>query len=243
MFKRILVVVLALCLSGCGATHTAIKKRKLDVQTKMSQTVFLDPVEEHQKTVLIQIKNTSDKSDLDLMGPVRAAVENKGYKIVTSPKQAQFILQANVLQVGKADLRDTEDALANGYGASLTGALVGGAGGSMLSDHRDAVVGGALLGAALGLVSDALVKDVNYSIITDIQVSEKAADGVVVTETNQASLKQGTSGRKTVRSNEKHQWKRYQTRVISTANKVNLKLEDALPELVAGLTRSISGIL
>ena len=36
--------------------------------------------------------------------------------------------------------------------------------------------------------------------------------------------------------------KRYRTRVVSTANQVNLAWEDAAAELVAGLSRSIGGI-
>ena len=41
---------------------------------------------------------------------------------------------------------------------------------------------------------------------------------------------------------EVHDWKRYQTRVMSSANRVNLDFEDAAPELVAGLTQAIAGI-
>jgi hypothetical protein len=33
--------------------------------------------------------------------------------------------------------------------------------------------------------------------------------------------------------------KRYQTRIVSTADKVNLKFEEALPQMVEGLVRSI----
>ncbi|MDH3601541.1 MAG: complement resistance protein TraT, partial [Candidatus Tectomicrobia bacterium] len=32
------------------------------------------------------------------------------------------------------------------------------------------------------------------------------------------------------------------TRVVSTANRANLKYEEAAPELSAGLTRSLSGL-
>jgi hypothetical protein len=38
-------------LSGCAAVHTSIAKKDLDVQTKMSDTVFLDPVGPDKKTV------------------------------------------------------------------------------------------------------------------------------------------------------------------------------------------------
>ena len=43
-------------------------------------------------------------------------------------------------------------------------------------------------------------------------------------------------------STETSDWKRYRTRVMSKANKVNLEFEEAAPDLVAGLTRSIAGI-
>ncbi|MDZ7817809.1 MAG: hypothetical protein U5K55_03925 [Aliarcobacter sp.] len=33
-----------LYMSGCGAATTAIEKRNLEVQTKMSDSVFLEPV-------------------------------------------------------------------------------------------------------------------------------------------------------------------------------------------------------
>ena len=35
---------------------------------------------------------------------------------------------------------------------------------------------------------------------------------------------------------------KYRTRVISTANKVNLVYDEAAPDLTNGLTRSISGL-
>ena len=88
-----------------------------------------------------------------------------------------------------------------------------------------------------------MVKDVHYSIVTDLQISERAKKGVVVLEENKASLKQGNSGYKNVSSTEETEWKRYQTRILSTANQVNMEYAEAEPELVKGLMRSISGIL
>ncbi len=57
------------------------------------------------------------------------------------------------------------------------------------------------------------------------------------------NLNQGTSGSTQQVSNEVTQRKKYQTRIVSTANKLNLKFEDAVPQLEEGLTRSIAGIL
>ena len=63
----------------------------------------------------------------------------------------------------------------------------------------------------------------------------------MVTESARQNLSQGTSGNRVLSSTETSDWKRYRTRVMSKANKVNLEFEEAAPDLVAGLTRSISG--
>ena len=68
------LLVVMLALSGCAAGSTAIAKRNLDVQTKMSDTIFLDPVSPDQRTVYVDVKNTSDKPDLDLAPQIRAAI-------------------------------------------------------------------------------------------------------------------------------------------------------------------------
>jgi Enterobacterial TraT complement resistance protein len=65
---------------------------------------------------------------------------------------------------------------------------------------------------------------------------------VVVTENQRQDLNQGTSGNRVLSSTETSDWKRYRTRVMSNANKVNLKFDQVAPDLVAGLTRSITNI-
>ena len=96
--------------------------------------------------------------------------------------------------------------------------------------------------AAASAVADAFVQDVTYSIITDVQISERAGEGVMVTERMTQDLAQGRGGERLLSATEVHDWKRYQTRVMSSANRVNLDFEDAAPELVAGLTQAIAGI-
>ncbi|MDB6096123.1 MAG: complement resistance protein TraT [Francisellaceae bacterium] len=227
---------------GCGAAHTTIQKRNLDVQTKMSATLFLDPVSEDKRTIFVQVKNTSDKSSFDIESQVKEALAEKGYKVINNPEKAHYLLQANVLYVGRADLRAAESALHGGYGGAIGGAVVGASVGSIGHHHHDNALVGGLIGAAVGTLADAMVSDVVYSVISDIQVSERVSKAFSVREKTKSKLVQGTSGAKEVTSTEKTNWKRYQTRIISTANKVNLKLEAAQPALVSGLTRSIAGI-
>tara|TARA_B100001142_G_scaffold323554_1_gene373836 strand:- start:670 stop:1419 length:750 start_codon:yes stop_codon:yes gene_type:complete len=243
--KYIVVAVLATGMSGlvgCQTTSKIIKYGKLEVETKMSETIFLDPIEDEKKTVVLQIRNTSDKSGLDVESKIRLAIENKGYRIVNSPKQANIMIQANILQVGKSTLENPFEALSGGYGSGLEGfatgaALAGATGGSGRS-----MLGIGLIAGIGNTILDAAVQVVTFTMVTDLQISEKA-DGEYVSESSDANLKQGTSGYKKSTWKKKTNWKKYQTRIISVAKKTNLKFEEAEPKLTEGLVKSISGLL
>ena len=239
----IALIMIPVVLSGCAA-HTMISKRNLAVETKMTNTIFLEPVEPEQKTVYLQIKNTSDKPDLHIVESIKSSIQSKGYKITNSPKSAHYIIQANILQVGASNLRDMERAMGGGYGSALTGAITGATAGVLINNNSGTVpLLGGLIGAAAGVAMDAMVKDVMYSIVTDIQISERLSGNVIAKQSTQSKLKQGTSGTVNVTSNQTTNWNKYQTRIISSANKVNLKFEEAMPKLIAGLSQSIAGIL
>lgn len=235
---RVASLALAFVMTGCAATQTMISKRNLDVQNKMTDTVFLDPVSESKKTLYLQVRNTSDQSAFDLAAPLRAAIAAKGYRVVNRMDDANYMLQVNVLQVGKIDPSAAEKSFAGGYG-SMVGSAAAGAAIGGLSSGTGALAGG-LAAGLISTIADAAVKDVTFTIITDVQISERSA--VPVTERTNQRLQQGRSGTRDVTAQESSNWKRYQTRVMSTAEKVNLELPEALPPLTEGMTRSIAGI-
>lgn len=242
-FRRHLAVpVLAAVLAGCAATTTAISQRDLDVQTRMTNTIFLEPVTADRRTVFVQVRNTSDKPNFDIAEAVRQAVEARGYAVVEDPAQAHYLLQANVLQAGQVSRSATEQTFGSGFGGAVLGGAVGAAAGRAVSRDTSVIIAGGLLGAAAESVAGAFVQDVTYTITTDLQVSERAREGVVVTESMRQNLSQGDTGSRILSASETSDWKRYQTRVQSTARQANLEFEEAAPELVAGLTRSIAGI-
>lgn len=237
--------LLALCtasligLSGCSATHTMVKKRNLDVQTKMSETVFLEPVASDKRVIFIDMRNTSDK-DLPILDNIKAVLSERGYRIADAPEKANFMLQGNVLHVGRTDLRTAQSALDAGFGGAVAAATLAYAGGG---DSARGFAQAGLLGAAAGIVGDALVDDVVFSMITDLQIRERPLAGEVVTQQQATNAQQGGATKL-----EQHvsgatvNWKTYRTRIVSTANKVNLKFEEAQPELMSGLVRSIGGV-
>lgn len=232
LFFTIAIVLL----QGCTSAHTALSKRDLLVRTQMSRTIFLDPVAADKKRVFIQVKNTFGNRQLDLQAKLAYALINKGYTLVLEPQKAYYWLQINVLEVDKANANEIDSALTSGFGGGLIGAAAAGLAGG---DSRT-VLGLGLAGAAIGVAANAFVKDTYYIIVTDVQLSERSEAQVTEKLT---SHRQGINASKMITATEKTPWKRYQTRVISTANKVNLTLEEALGELEAGLVNSIAGLM
>ncbi len=227
-------------LTGCAATQTAIEHGSLQVSTKQSETVFLDPVSNAQKTVYVSVKNTSDE-EVDIAPQLKTALSSHGYKVINNPNSAHYLLQANVLKVGKMSVAASQSALGGGYGSAIAGAVAGTAAGSFTQSSTGMIAGG-LAGGVIGLAADSLVKDVNYTMITDVQISERVGKGVKVNEQFQSHLKNGSSTVTSQTSSHDSQYQRYRTRVVSNADKVNLKFSDARASLEQGLVKVISGI-
>lgn len=246
MKKSMMVVALAAAVplfSGCAATQVAIAKRDLDVQTRMSATIFLSPIKESERIVFVQYRNTSDKPDLDMAAELEAAVANKGYRITRNPDEAHYLLQANVLHVGKTDPTAAQTAFNGGFGGSL-GAGMGVAAAAYATGHSNerGMVGAVILGAIGNTVANAMVKDVYFSIVTDVQIQERSRKGTKVQVESKHTLQQGTSGSSQSSFTEESEFKVYQTRVMSTANKVNLEFAEAAQPLRTGLVRALSGV-
>lgn len=235
-----LVTVSMLGLAGCSAVHTAVNKRNLDVQTKMSETIFLEPSAE--RTVYLQLRNTSTEQGMAIEPKLRQALQNKGMIISNNPDTAQYWIQANVLSVGKMDLRDSQHALLQGYGAGAMGAAAAASAVAYNSSSNGAALGAGLVGALAGVAADAMIEDTNYTMITDLQIAEKAPAGVTVTTKDNTSLKQGSSGSKEQSSTATGNRHKYQTRIVSNANQVNLDFKDAKPVLEEQLANTLSGL-
>ncbi|WP_288657394.1 complement resistance protein TraT [Pantoea sp. UBA6567] len=239
--KPLVAAVVASCivLSGCSAMTTAIKKRNLEVKTQMSQTVWLEP--SSQKTVYLQVRNTSDKDMSDLQSLLAQDLQAKGYTVTSSPDTAFYWIQANVLKAEKMDLRQSQGFLATGYEGAVAGAALGAGITAYNGNSGGAMLGVGLAAGLAGMAADALIEDVNFTMVTDLQISERSKNAV--TTDNIAALRQGTSGIKLQTSSEEGNRMKYQTRVVSNANKVNLKFEEAKPVLEAQLAKSVAGIM
>ncbi|WP_203384355.1 complement resistance protein TraT [Cysteiniphilum marinum] len=231
-----------LSLSGCAAISTSIKHRNLVVNSKMSDTIFLDPVAESDKTIYIQVRSTLSEDFSGLKENLAQDLQRNGWRVVNDISQASDMVQINVLQMGQAKNEASAwSALSGGFGADIaTGALAGLAAG-YATGSVGAGLGVGAVTSGVSWIANSLVENVYYSMITDVQVSVKTKDGQV-TQTTQSNLSQGTQSNVSQTYNQKSDWLRYRTRIVSVANQVNLKFEEATPELQAQIAKQVSGI-
>lgn len=259
MIRSGVLLVLAL-LSGCTAMHTAVNKRDLDVQTRMSASIMMTPVEPEQRTVFVQVRNSSSEPSFDLQQDVKLAIEKRGYRIVDDPQVAHFWLQANVLSVAKEHpgelLAEFDQSLPMDDAESVTpepvvvrgnGHVHGGVhvvyGGNI--DRRDVekLLAAALIIGVTEWTANALVKDVYYTVLTDIQISERIEQGdALAHEDAEHTLQQGDSGETVSFWSRDVPQRRYQTRILSVANQVNLDWDDAAPIVRERLARVLAGM-
>ena len=227
-------------LFGCSATSALINHSSLDVNSKMSNTIFLDPLTTNKQTVLIQVKNTTSENLKGIVTTLTNDFNNAGWKVVNNPDMAYNMVQINVLQAGEAKDPDAVwNAIQSGYGSAALGGLAGLA--SFYSGGNVASSLGIGLGAgAVSWVTDQLVKNVAYSLITDVQISVKTPNSVA--SNHKANLQQGTSTVEFQDYKNSGNWLKYQTRVGTVAQKVNLKFADAKPVIVDQLSQQIAGI-
>lgn len=256
----------ALALGGCQAADAVINNSNLNVQTQLSETIFLDPAPASQRTVYVSVRNTSDRPDVDFRAPLMQAIAARGYRIVDDPAQAHFMLRANVLQVGPIRDQDRGALLSAKYGEPLLGGLAAGAITAGFGGGSNAALGVGLGVAAGSYLANQLIKNVTYAVVTDIQLSERPRRGTVVNQRtssvsasgnasstvsmgpgtrNSSSVSTSGTSNSRVRSQdvfEQADFKQYQLRSMAYAEKVNLRFEEAVPVLVQRLAGTLSNL-
>ena len=239
LMKKILIAYLSIAivlLSGCTAQPLSM----MDVRTSMSDTIFVDP--QGEKTVFVQLKNTTGIDDFSAETQVKTALEQKGYTITSRAQDAYFIVQANILRV-EFFKNGRDDALQTLFGA-LLGAGLGAGIGQASGGHWGA--GAAIGGLAGGIAGAALRADemAFFRLTTNVQISEKSSQPVEVLgdQDYRPSLKQGRYGWKTSKYSHTTNLKASQTDIYNdTTRATTLKM--ATPELISQLSKSIAGIL
>ena len=170
--KKVIVLALVgmVAASGLGGC-SAIQNRNLAVDSKMSQTVFLNAEKLSAGfPIYVRFANTSGYTGADFGALLRSKLVARGYRVTDEAKKAAFILQANLLYLGE-----------EGKGMTAEGAILGGAGGAAtgaaVADTSGALVGGGL-GATLGALAGSMYSVDRLLGVVDIQIEERTPEGL-----------------------------------------------------------------
>lgn len=244
------VGVVAASLAGCAAVEVSLSHKDLDVQTKTSTAVFVDPVPRAERTIYLSVRSSVadfDRRAFSKYIKEQFANNEDGYQIVDDPDQAHFQMLIFVLNLEKASPDAAHAALSRGYvggGEVLAGAVAGAAVGSTTHNPNGAVAGaavGGILAAGTSVVANSLVHDVTYMLVADVSIREKAAPGVIVRKDTSIDTRVSDAGTSQQRVSEASDSKEYRTRIVTTANKVNLQLPEAQDPMFFKTAAAMSG--
>ena len=242
--RVILVLTCVVVLSGCAAAQVALGKKDLVVNTKMSEAIFVREVPKSQRSIYVKVRSAvADFPKREFRDIVKAAVSDpeEGYTITDNPDTATYHLNIFVTNMEQASLTAAQSALGQGY--SRRGGIAAGAaaGRVMGSGSSKNMVAGALVGGIGSTIANALVKDVTFMLVTDIRITHKLRDGVYGRKDTQASMRQGSGGTSKQTVSQVTDALEQTTRVVTTANKANLKLDEARAEMFRKHSYAISG--
>lgn len=219
------VGVSALVLGGCAATQVALENKDLQVQSAVSQTIFLPMTTEKTYALAVRSTTSQDVGVSAIEADIGRELAAKGYS-VAPPDKAHFLIQLNIV---RAVGNDTS-AGSNGGGMMAGAALAGANGGS-----GRGVLAGALIGGIADAIAGATTKKVIVSLSSELQIGvrgaggkDKAAEGANASATR---IRDGSDADVTY----------YQTSIDSWVKQVNLDFATAIPDLRTALVRNVAG--
>ncbi|MHB8232935.1 MAG: complement resistance protein TraT [bacterium] len=222
------------CATTAGSTTSAsgLSSGNVALSTKMSSSIFLQPVNPQDKIVYVSTRNTSTATGLNFKNQLISELISEGYRITNNPQEANFMLMSNILYIGKETQSYT-----------MAGALAGGFGGALIGSRYQTgtgVVAGGVLGALAGGIIGSMLQNANYMMVVDIQLEQRQA-GTYTTSSTNAS--QGTASNVTTYNAGVKNWAIYRDRIISQASAMNLQFASAEPLLKNQMAHSIANLM
>ncbi|MCL1039460.1 complement resistance protein TraT [Shewanella submarina] len=246
-------VIAVITLSGCSAVSTAMKKQDLVIESQLSHSVVLEPVAPSERIVYVRVRDVSGNNmRAGMLGALTQNLQQEGFVITRNPKEANLMLDATVMKADKTTAAEASRALSSGYKGGAEGAVLAGSIAAISGGSGRTTGAVALGGAALGFLADQLVEDVYYTFVLDVQLRERPLDGDIVlnekdnrTSQGQASVGRTTNNKSvsTVTRGDNYNWLIYETRIVTTANKMNLDINEAIPAVQKRTASSLSALM
>jgi len=249
MSRIVLVALLStlVLLSGCANTMKAIENKELTVDAKMSDTVFLeaetlaDSMQGSEGAIFVRVANTSDFQEIDFSDLVRQKLEGMGYNITRNPKQASYLVTANLLYLNEAkEGMNMESVVSSGFGGAVLGASVAGLSGSSWRGAGTTGLAVGLAAAGIDAAAGAMWKVSEYIGVADIQIKEEVPGGVTGSQDSELANGIGTTTKTTraIKSNKQE----YRTRIAVNAKQTNIVRENACNVIADRLASQLCGL-
>ncbi|MDH4228119.1 MAG: complement resistance protein TraT [Nitrospirota bacterium] len=231
-------------------------------KTRLKQeTRWLNPqpnlrmVGDDQMTVYVRVRDSSG-SEIDITGDLRAALEDRGYRVTRSLKDAQYVLNLDLRYFGENAHADGGRAtMAAGIGGAIVGGVIG-------HQSRRAGEGAIVGGLATGMLFDVAAqrnKVREFDVVIDARIGERVEGGVQTTRSSgdvgmvghsgsssaggrdSGFAAGGSSESQSVETTEDFLY--HQNRLLIFVSKMNLGPEEAQPVLQERLTKALANTL
>ncbi|MCD8543172.1 MAG: complement resistance protein TraT [Gammaproteobacteria bacterium] len=102
----------------CRCKKNASQASNINVKTRSTSYIYFSPMSLEERTVYIAIKNDADNVDFNLRPWLVQSLEQKSFRVVDHIDEANIVLRANLLRVGKVNPNDIEELLDSEFGNS-----------------------------------------------------------------------------------------------------------------------------
>jgi hypothetical protein len=222
-------------LGGCGMVQKSIGTYKeMKVQTKTSEALFVDPVPREKRTVYLDVKSGVDSFDRRAFrGFVvkQFATNDNGYQIIDDPDVAQFTMTVYVLNLEETTAEKAAETLTE---TTATRDRRGRGQTVKTTEKPQASFAELITGKS---TTDKKV----IALICDVQIRERAAEGVMVRKDSQVDAKISGVGSARQTVSEVSDRKEYRARILTTAEGVNFELAEVQGEMFQKTASAMSG--
>lgn len=188
----------------------------INIKTKSSSYIYLMPLPKQERSVFIEIQNNSGTDLFNLEPWLIASLEAKSFTITNNIDQANLVLRANLLRVGKVDDHESESLLSSEFGNSAP----------LISLEESSNISPSSMNK-----NDAIVLDLQYF------ARKKPVNPI---EVNPRAAMENLSDLQLLLLCNTTYWERYQSRIISIAFDSQTKQEETFNRLGRSISESNS---
>lgn len=251
--KTLLTATIVTSLAGCTAINTSLNKRELVVDSQLSHSIVLEPLAPSNRIVYARIRDVSGNGMRpEMQNIIVKHLKNEGFVVTEDPEEANLMLNATIISASKTTAEEANALLSSGYKGGIEGAAIGAGVSSITGGSGSASMKAGLIAGAGGFFADALIEDAYYTFVMDVQLRERGLPGdSVKNSTENASLKGLSTAnaanlsltKSSVERGANYNWITYETRIVTTANKMNLDIEEAIPAVQERTALSLSELM